>query len=618
LEPAFEDDAFSDVIILREGDYRTDELDIELAANPMALAFPGPQTDEFIYSKLIKDPKIRPADFMSWPLSHRKEWIDQLEDFHHPFQMELDFMHKVVSLVRKGLRPRNPADPKVMAFILSVAAGNRKHLSRLSTAGGGGGLGMLVTGPSGTGKTSLVDRLVEYLQAKARVHLSLGGKPCQWKQLGAIRISVQPTWAATLDEVLRAIDQQLGTDFYSKRRRSARHSELLEDARSALTSHVAPILILDEFQRLGNIPKDQAKKIINGLIDIMELEGIPVIVVGTVAVRKLFQQHPAEMSKFSNGGDFEFDRLDEGDQDTLQFLASLKEQHVSTSKPVYAEDFDHRFLLYTMGVRRIMREYMKVIFNRHAEDESLLVNDALLKDIAAKEMSKFERALDSLRKFELGFSMNFRDMEQYEHFVPPDDLAKRSDSSLAQEIEWRNANNNEAAMLTISEFERYKARQRIEKGDKPRGGAKDAKATKETKEVRQADAETEAARQAAQALAKASKAAKAALKAEEGEEEGKPGNSEQEKPADSRPLGEATRDLGVGQANQEDSGIGGPAGVDGGQGESERHPRGRNPASQRAKGQPGPKKGKSNVIGIKTGKQKKDVPPSPIDPGDLK
>lgn len=418
-----------------------EEPDPSLRDNPMALAFPAPMSPEQLYNVLALDSPKRGVDFPERPLEVRAEALDRLDECYTPFPHDWDILSAVVSLVRKSFRYRHPNQPQVMYFIYQVASGVTGALPRLIPTGGGGALGMLISGPSGTGKSSLIDRIVEHLRPQARYHMSLFGERCIWPQLGVIRITVGLTWKDTLVELSKEIDRQLGRDVLFTRERHATEPRLQQVVWTALCSGFAPCIILDEFQRLGALKSNVARKILEKLLDLMQNSGIPVIVVGTVAVRKLFEMFPMEMGKFAAGDGYKFQRLTENDPNTLNYITVLKEQSISIAPIQYSEKFDRYLVLHSMGVRRVMRDFMRWVFHRHAVAESqgwaLTADEALLQDIATSEMLVWQQALSAIRKYELGFGTSSGQMQTYEHFFPHQPEKRQTNAQKYTEAMWK-------------------------------------------------------------------------------------------------------------------------------------------------------------------------------------
>ncbi len=417
-----------------------EEPDSSLRDNPMALVFPAPVAQEELYDLLALDPPTRDANFKEQPLNVREEALHRLDECYTPFPQDGEILSAVVSLVRKSFRYRHPRLPQVMYFIMRVAAGAHGALPRMQPTGGGGALGLLISGPSGTGKSSLIDRIVVHIGAYARYHVSLLGKPCAWPQLGVIRISVANTWKETLVEFSKEIDRQYGRDVLFTRERHATEPRLQQVVWTALCSGFAPCVILDEFQRLGALKPAVARKILEKLLDLMQSGGIPVIVVGTVAVRNLFEAFPMEMGKFSSGNEFKFQRLVEDDPNTINYITLLKEQSISMAPIEFSENFDRYLVLHSMGVRRVIRDFMRWVLNRHAVAETrghvILADEALLMSIAENEMLVWQKALSAMRKFDLGFGQSFVQIQAYEHFFPYEPEKKQTNAQKYTEAMW--------------------------------------------------------------------------------------------------------------------------------------------------------------------------------------
>ena len=445
--------------------YRSDDPDPRLADNPMALVFPAPMSDEEIFEAMSVDPESRPSDFLRKPLEQRKEYLELIDEFHYVFQGEVNLAQKVVALVRKSYRSRNPNNPRVLNVIFRIMAGQEVKIPRQSESGAGGGLGVLLWGITGLGKSSLLDRLVALLGDYGRFHQTLNGEKTQWPQLGVIRVTAQNTWKGTLERILSEADRQLGRDFYLKRERSASVPRMERAVHSALTCGFAPLLIIDELQRLTRLNDTEALRILQGLIDLMGDWGVPVIVVGTVRVKLLLERYPSEMSKFSNGGTPQFVPLEAGDPDTENFITLLKEYSISQTAISFSQDFDFLLVTHCMGVRRIMREFMRAVLARHAEDELTEVNGALLENISQTDLKRFEDSLSILRKVNLGMQLNFDELQLYEDFLPPEKKEKRKQTGAQIRVEtaWRHANqtslfDDKSPSVSASDFLRLRAK----------------------------------------------------------------------------------------------------------------------------------------------------------------
>jgi len=446
------------IIIRRD---RSKDPDPRLLGNSMAMALPPPCTDTVIVETFSVPVIERPSNFRSLSLPERFEYISRLSHFHYTFQAHIDFIHKVIAVVRYSYVSRDARNPLVIAHIWRIIDGIPGQLNRLSGVGGGGGLGILVIGPTGVGKSCLIDRIVAYLRPMARIHLSLAGRPARWMQLGVVKIKVMGTWKLTLLEILGEVDRQVQMDYYLMRARDPSIGMLQQHVWGALTSHFCPLLILDEFQTLGQLSSKNALDILNGLIHLMEKAGIPVMLVGNEAVRSVLEQYRNQLEKFSNEGISEFEPLlsedpavEEVHEDAYALIETFKTLFVSIREPVYEVDFNQNFIAHTMGVARVMREYFKVIFRKHAKEEAegkeLFIDKVLLESIARKEMRMFEPAMDVLRKRLLGFAISLEDWKVYEEYLPPEPLQTPAKKELY--MDWMRADNNVQREMPAGEY----------------------------------------------------------------------------------------------------------------------------------------------------------------------
>ena len=233
--------------------YRETDPDPKLLVNPMALVFPMPVSNRKLDEKVFKSLRERPDDFHKLSLQTRLGYLEYIDEFHCTFDMDMAVIHKTIAVVRKSFLARNPSNPLVMNAVMRVMAGEEVIVPRTSEAGAGGGLGMLIMGRTGTGKSALIDRLVAYLGAYGRIHLQLNGQPARWPQLGVIRVNAQKSWPALLRDILAEVDRQTGRAFWTQRAKSRTGTALRWTVSGALSSGFAPLLVIDEMQRLAKL-----------------------------------------------------------------------------------------------------------------------------------------------------------------------------------------------------------------------------------------------------------------------------------------------------------------------------------------------------------------------------
>jgi len=418
------------------------EPDVQLRGNQMAMAFPPLLSDRELFKDLFKPVPARPEGFRDLPIEQRQEHLLRINtSFHYVFPSDLSLVRRTLGIVRTTLRSRDPREPKVKRAILSVLDGRNAQVPRMETSGGGGGLGLLIAGLSGVGKTSLVDRIAHHLGNFGRFHPHLDGEPAQWPQLGIVRVNVGETWALTQEKILGECNRQHGSDVNPRKART--RGQLDMDVPGALSRGLAPILLVDEVQKLNmKAESSETKRIIRGLNDLMTEYGIPVGLIGAMSVRKLLLEFPHEMSRYTTGGDITLDRLTTFDADTNNFINELLKHAVSKDRPKVSDSFNKDLWAHCMGLRRYMVEYARVALAIQAEDERTCLNKDLLRAIALKDLQCFEPTLSFLRKVDLGMTLSYQDCQTYENYFDASIEQLSSEARIRVDAKWRIANPN--------------------------------------------------------------------------------------------------------------------------------------------------------------------------------
>lgn len=437
-------------------EYRED-VDPRLAENPMAMAMPTLDDVDAAYAALEQNLAPRPADFHTWSREARIAELNKMSMLHAPEDAGVHVLFKVVALSRASYVPRDPRRPEIQAAVLQLGSGKEVVVSPVD--GVSAGTGMVIFGPSGVGKSSLVARLKALFKEKLRIHLSLNGQPMRWRQLTLISVVVKRRWKATLQAILTEIDKQTGRGVLRGGTRRGSVESLVLAVQAALSSGFPPVLILDEFQRLGSLKKEAAEEILDGLIDIMEYTGIPIVVVGTVAVAELFKRYAMQMTKFEDANKIEMKPMQQGDDSFTNLVEAYKDMSVSLSDIAYAEDFDRWLHAHTMGIKRFLRFAMKAVLTRHAQDETTVANKELLQSIAMNEMSSCQVALSVLRRHELRFTTTLAEQDAYEHFYRETERGEQTPEDIEAQTRWERKRMNEKVdIFTAEDYLLEKAR----------------------------------------------------------------------------------------------------------------------------------------------------------------
>lgn len=166
------------------------------------------------------------------------------------------------------------------------------------------GLGYLLTGVTGTGKSTLLKGLLQYL-AVVIEHTEYGGQPLICKQLPVlyVQVSHDATLRTFCQTVLDNIDYALGATLYGPRGKAARTIGALASVLFRATSAVSlGELFIDDLQNLRSASPETAETSLNLFSLIMEIAGISVTAVGTPALGPLIEDNARNTRKLTSGG----------------------------------------------------------------------------------------------------------------------------------------------------------------------------------------------------------------------------------------------------------------------------------------------------------------------------
>lgn len=398
-------------------------------------ALPDVPTRAEAYKALMHRPPPRAAGYRKLPPNRKLDLVGELQRLFVPTEQHMSAMQDIVALVRDCYSYRDISDPSVQAALYEAARGGGAGLSRRSPSGGGSN-GCLLWGVTGSGKTSFVDRLCEYLTTDPIYHQEINGLPCLWPQLPVIRIQCKESLKGTIAALVAQIDEKLGTSNASKLGQRLNRDIHVGQIAQILTIHFIGLLIIEDVHKL----KDSESKVLEYFCDLMEDGGFPILLVSTYKFRRTLFSDAALLSKLTARGLFDFQPMsiapiseqeegsggsDEGDEggsvdDWTPFISASWDLNLFEQPTEMPRDFPRWVHFHTRGVRRIAREMVAAFFVRTIRDTRIVTATlALLDDIAQNELSKYQDALNVLRKKELGQVITESEASEFEHFLLP-------------------------------------------------------------------------------------------------------------------------------------------------------------------------------------------------------
>ncbi|WP_219834241.1 ATP-binding protein [Paenibacillus sp. R14(2021)] len=285
-----------------------------------------------------------------WPANIRMHCVYQLQNFLQPLPLHFDMETRFSVMIRQGYVSRNPTLP---IFQRQFSTGIQNLLEQgidengYNTIGNRASAnGFCILGPSGIGKSTSVEKiLLTYPQVI--LHKSIKGmgmlKQLNWLKLecpsdGSLK-SLCVDFFHIVDEILK----ENYSNIHVKERSTA---ETLTVPMAQIASlHCLGVLVIDEIQNLNLSKTGGEERTLNFFTKLVNVLGIPIVLVGTGRATYLFESVFAQARRASGMGDMVLDRLTKGkDWEVLlnsiwsyQWTKNYTERTEELSEVLYSE-----------------------------------------------------------------------------------------------------------------------------------------------------------------------------------------------------------------------------------------------------------------------------------------
>lgn len=284
--------------------------------NPLIEALPPIMGKKELYKRLTcqipYEPSIRGTDG-----AVRKECISELYHFFQPWGVHIDIAERIGRAIRNGYVNRNPCTPAFNTELneLSNCVHTRDSSFQSFHSTNPGASGFSLVGTSGSGKTSIVNRVLEGLYPQKILHKEYKGQPFNHLQIVWMKItcpfdgSVKGLCVKFFEE----FDNITGDSTFQRfaGSRVSTIDTMLTQMALLAKRHSLGVLVIDEIQNINAAKSGGRAHILNFLADLMDTMGIPIIVIGI----------PAAIQALS--GSFMTARRAAGEQGTVK-MGSLK------------------------------------------------------------------------------------------------------------------------------------------------------------------------------------------------------------------------------------------------------------------------------------------------------
>jgi hypothetical protein len=294
-----------------KADYK-DQLIPVYKGNPLIETLPDIMETKEIIEAFAQYPKFN-EEQRTWPDNTRMHAIYQLNSLIQPLPVHLDIVNRFSVMIRNGYKGRNPKDInykiKFNKGFKEIFASEEKDVEegrKLKSSASG----FAIIGPSGIGKSTSIEKtLLLYPQVIKHDRIEGFGylEQVVWLKLDC---PTDGSLKSLCIDFFHSLDKILGTD-YEKTNVNSRSTvdTLMPDMAHIASLHGLGVLIIDEIQNLSLAKSGGEKKALNFFTRLVNIIGLPVVMVGTFEALYLFENKFAQSRRACGMGDMILDRI---------------------------------------------------------------------------------------------------------------------------------------------------------------------------------------------------------------------------------------------------------------------------------------------------------------------
>ncbi|MGE4448482.1 ATP-binding protein [Azospira sp. I09] len=390
--------------------------------NPLIEALPPIRTHKEVLDYFKYLPDLNIEEDLKLPLEQRLQCVFDIDDVIIPSPAVFEVEEGLSAMLRRGYLSRSPYDPGFRRTALNVrkalstAPPPPKHFSKTT-------LSMLVTGVSGCGKTTLVERLLE-AYPQVIDHRRYKGHSLPLKQLVWIKVnaSFDASLRGLILSIFEAIDDALGTEYRQQYERAkATNDSLIGVLGQVFMTHYLGVLFVDEIQCLLLRGKDEAKLALNFFLKIGNVCKVPIIFSGTYAAVTLFSSVARNARRACSAGYHDLKLVEDATDPFWNqwYLGVLWKRYQWVPKPLpLSPEISSEMFNLTQGI-------MAIVVALHRACQIYAIRNGLesvdietIKKVYDEQFVMLHKALAALR------SKSRAHLEQFEDLLPPKEQLK--------------------------------------------------------------------------------------------------------------------------------------------------------------------------------------------------
>lgn len=286
-------------------------MNTEIQSRPELLHGPNPFIERvpgFIpFSDLPRSlRKSHSVEWLSIPPAYREPLLDDMSQRFVSTAQVLEPAAGIQMLFRRALASNNPMRKEEQRRINQV--GVSLSIESIKTTQSVNGGGMILKGMTGSGKTALIERMLEIIAPHQVIDHEdseawgmYGLKQCVYLRIDH---ASNGTRGGLLKRILHGLDEALGTQYFHQHQRTANIDTLLVVVCKLLVHHRVALLCIDEKQQSNFQDSPWALEFVLFYLQLMNL-GVSVVLAGNPLAFEHLESSSQVLRRFSVGGEHE-------------------------------------------------------------------------------------------------------------------------------------------------------------------------------------------------------------------------------------------------------------------------------------------------------------------------
>jgi hypothetical protein len=366
--------------------------------NPLIEALPRILTKKEAMRRLGNFPPYSPAN-RQLSAEERLHCVDAITQLVQPVNTIIHLENMFSCAIRTGYSARNPYQKEFWTTLdQKIDRINQDNMPRYHCRSKNHGFA--VVGISGIGKSTGVDSTLN-LYPQVIFHKKYKNHPFSYTQVVWLKIEC-PGDASIKGLCLSfflAMDEVLGTNYYHDYARDGRATVdiLLPSMARVAGIHSLGVLVVDEAQNLSEANVGGERKLLNYLVQLENIVGVPVVLVGTSKLLPILGKNDFRQARRMTGeGELIWDRMKKDDEWGVLVCALWRYQY-TREKCILTDEISDVLYDLSQGITDVVVKIIKLAQIRAIETGKERISANILRSVAIDSLKLLKPALTALR-----------------------------------------------------------------------------------------------------------------------------------------------------------------------------------------------------------------------------